>query len=448
MAGNITTAAPTPFTQSEQASLISNGAIGLAAKGELTPEMEAKVESSLNELIQRSSSSALGIEAPTKTAPKVEAKPTADTASVILTNYASKTGNHITPDGTLDLPGIKGDYYSANPEIRKAASDLLAAGATVSTRSATAVTAPVILTDYASKTGNHIKPDGTLDLPRIKGDYSATPEVRKAASDSLDAGATVSTRDATPVKPTKTVTLKSAETVAVKPADAKGDAAAAKAAMNANLDKLADHISGSSNLSKEDFQKIADGNYSPLDKDIELNAADFPKLKAAAKHLTENFDKFDTAYEGKDANSRVSALDIRAITDPKKTADAINASNTLLGKDASVADDKKVVVKENLSVLANHLSGNSSSSLEDFKKIADGDFSPLDHDISISDADIAKIQAGAKYVTKNFDNFDTAQSGRLSNGGVSPDNIRGYTDTNITEFTRVAQTEYASAFSS
>jgi len=313
-----------------------------------------------------------------------------------------------------------------------------------------------ILRKYKSETGNHIKPDGTLDLPGIRGDYSASPEVREAArnidhtaaDDERNVGLVTTPMQTVKLKSAETVLVKPAETVLVKPADVTVNADAAKAAMNANLDRLADHMSGSSDLSKEDFQKIADGTYGSLDNIGELNAADRQKLKAGAKHITENFDKFDVAYEGKDANSRVSALDIRGFTDPKKTVDGINASNTLLGKDTSVPDDKKAVVKENLSALANHLSGNSNSSLEDFQKIAAGVFSPLDHDIRVENADEAKIMAGAKYVTENFDNFDTAQLGRQSNGGVSPDNIRGYTDTNVKDFDDEDQSADEGAISS
>jgi len=449
-----------------EASALLNGAVGLAAKGQLTPEMKADVERVLNKLISQSSSSAAGVGMAINTA----------TAGVAVQGYARDTGRHIRPDATLDLAGIKNDN-TASPEARKAASHLLDSGNVVGRSGAVGVgtaantaTAGEAVQGYARDTGRHIRPDATLDLAGIKNDYTAPLAARKAASDLLDAGATVSTGAATSVKPAKTdskvetkptadgpaaivtpmqtVKLKSAETVLVKPADATGNAAAAKAAMNANLDKLADHMSGSSDLSKEDFQKIADGTYGSLDNIGELNTADRQKLKAGAKHITENFDKFDVAYEGKDANSRVSALDIRGFTDPKKTVDGINASNTLLGKDTSVPDDKKAVVKENLSALANHLSGNSNSSLEDFQKIAAGVFSPLDHDIRVENADEAKIMAGAKYVTENFDNFDTAQLGRQSNSGVSPDNIRGYTDTNVKDFDDEDQTGDEGAISS
>ena len=95
--------------------------------------------------------------------------------------YARKTGQHILPHHLgLDLPRIASDYH-APADVRAAASQVL------KFEEHLAKTNPFFgahqtLVRYAAETGQHILPNGGLDLPRIRCDFTASKAVRDAAN--------------------------------------------------------------------------------------------------------------------------------------------------------------------------------------------------------------------------------------------------------------------------
>lgn len=105
-------------------------------------------------------------------------------AAQTVGQYARDTGKHIKPQGGIDFAGVRDDS-TAPPAVRAAASQVLKYQEKLAKENPT-YAATLTLQKYADDTGRHILPNhGGLDLAGIKGDNTAPPAVRKAASDML-----------------------------------------------------------------------------------------------------------------------------------------------------------------------------------------------------------------------------------------------------------------------
>ena len=95
--------------------------------------------------------------------------------------YVRKTGQHILPHHLgLDLPRIASDYR-APADVRVAASQVLKFEEHLA-RTNPFFGAHQTLVTYAIETGQHILPNGGLDLPRIRCDFTASKAMRDAAN--------------------------------------------------------------------------------------------------------------------------------------------------------------------------------------------------------------------------------------------------------------------------
>ncbi len=101
-----------------------------------------------------------------------------------VADYAHHTGRHIKPKGGIDFAGVQSDG-TAPLDVRNAASQFLKFEEK-RVKADPILAADLTLQKYADDTGRHILPNHHgLDLAGIKGDNTASPAVRKAASDIL-----------------------------------------------------------------------------------------------------------------------------------------------------------------------------------------------------------------------------------------------------------------------